>query len=178
MTEGQVGLFVLLLVVLFSSVLSAAEGTPVASAKESGSAWGDLDRDGDLDRVVMGPGDTSEQGKAPHMLYVHEDGVLQDRTSDFAPDWNVPVKLGTGQRESRGDVFFLDVNNDGWLDVLTTSPATPDEEPSGLPWIYINKCCSIGGCSATSCSTERWLGLRFENDRVPDMLTGGRPAGD
>ncbi len=47
---------------------------------------------------------------------------------------------------------------------------------SGLPWIYINKCCSVGGCTATSCSTDRWLGVRFENDRVPDMLTGGRPA--
>jgi hypothetical protein len=172
---------VLLLVAVLAPGVSAGPGTVspehgTVAVKQPGSAWGDLDRDGDLDLVVMGKESTSEDGKAPNKLHINVNGVLNDRTADFAPDWDVPEKLVANGVP--GDVFLFDVNNDGWLDVLTTAATAPGEEASGLPWIYINKCCSVGGCAATSCSTDRWLGVLFENDRVPDMLTGGKPAGE
>jgi hypothetical protein len=148
--------------------------TAAGPVKEKGSAWGDLDRDGDADLVVAARQKTTRDGKAPNILFISVNGILTDRTNDFAPDWDVQKHLGA--EETNGDVEFSDLNNDGWLDVITTSAAADGEDDSGLPWVYINKCCSVGGCAATSCSTEQWLGVRFEGDRVPDMLISGKPA--
>ncbi len=175
-------LLVLLVVValtpgLFAQQAELDDGAPsdrvADDPKDNEQARGDLDRDGDIDLVVARQRDWAT--KAPHVLYLNMNGILTDRTSDFAansvdsgdPGFDTP----TGGRQVR----LADMNNDGWLDVISsTAPGSGQPAGIGYPWVYMNQCCSVGGCDATSCSTEDWLGLRFENDRIPEMLTGGR----
>jgi len=140
--------------------------------QDHAQARGDLDRDGDIDLVVARKRDWA--AKAPHVLYLNMNGVLIDRTSDFAGsiDSGDP---GFDPSAAGRHVRVADMNNDGWLDVISsTAPGSGQSSGIGYPWVYMNQCCSVGGCDATSCSTENWLGLRFENDRIPEMLTGGR----
>ena len=141
--------------------------------KDNEQARGDLDRDGDIDLVVA-----RQQNwvtKAPHVLYLNINGVLTDRTSDFATSSVDSGDPGFDTPSGGRQVRIADMNNDGWLDVISSSaPGSGQPEDIGYPWVYMNQCCSVGGCDATSCSTQDWLGLRFENDRIPEMLTGGK----
>lgn len=74
-----------------------------------GIALGDYDRDGDLDLLING------LDAAPNRLYRNEGG------------WRfreVAAQAGVLQPPHNGFVcFFLDYNNDGWPDILTTSLA-------------------------------------------------------
>jgi tetratricopeptide (TPR) repeat protein len=83
-----------------------------------GAALGDYDKDGRLDIFFNG------QGGAPNRLY-HNDG-----------NWHfteVSQKAGVLQPEHNGFVcFFVDYNNDGWPDLLTTSLAPWDATVEGL----------------------------------------------
>jgi tetratricopeptide (TPR) repeat protein len=83
-----------------------------------GAALGDYDKDGRLDIFFNG------QGGAPNRLY-HNDGA-----------WHfteVGQKAGVLQPEHNGFVcFFVDYNNDGWPDLLTTSLAPWDATVEGL----------------------------------------------
>ncbi len=174
-------LLVLLVVValpsgLFAQPVELEDGNPadhVASAKDNEQARGDLDRDGDIDLVVARKQDWAT--KAPHLLYLNMHGVLTDRTNDFGAGSVDSGDPGFDTPTSGRLVRVADMNNDGWLDVISsTAPDSGQPAGIGYPWVYMNQCCSVGGCDATSCSTENWLGLRFENDRIPEMLTGGK----
>jgi tetratricopeptide (TPR) repeat protein len=83
-----------------------------------GIALGDYDKDGRLDLLING------RGGAPDRLY-HNDG-----------NWHfteVAKKAGVLQPPHDGFVcFFLDYNNDGWPDILTTSLAPWDATVLGL----------------------------------------------
>ena len=146
---------------------------PTSDLQDNEHAQGDLDRDGDIDLVVARKQNWT--ANAPHVLYLNMNGILADRTSDFAAG-----SIDSGDPKSDGPtsgrhVRVADMNNDGWLDVISsTAPGSGQSSGIGYPWVYINQCCSVGGCDATSCSTDNWLGLRFENDRIPEMLTGGK----
>jgi len=175
-------LLVLLVVVtltpgLFAQSVGLEEGTQAgrtaSDPEDNEQARGDLDRDGDIDLVVARKQDWVT--KAPHVLYVNMNGILTDRTLDFAAGSVDSGDPGFDTRTSGRHVRIADMNNDGWLDVISsTAPGSDQPAGVGYPWVYMNQCCSVGGCDATSCATENWLGLRFEDDRIPEMLTGGK----
>ncbi|MGH9721656.1 MAG: FG-GAP-like repeat-containing protein [Bryobacteraceae bacterium] len=74
-----------------------------------GAALGDYDRDGDLDILING------LGSAPNRLY-RNDGKWRFK--------EVSREAGVVQPPHNGFVcFFVDYNNDGWPDILTTSLA-------------------------------------------------------
>ncbi len=165
-------LFLYLLVILVVALPTPGSCAERAASdpQDNQQARGDLDRDGDIDLVVARTRDWVAKAP-PHVLYLNMNGVMIDRTGDFAVG---SVDSGDASASGR-HVRLADLNNDGWLDVISsTAPGSDPSASIGYPWIYINQCCSAGGCGATSCSTEKWLGLRFENDRIPEMLTGGK----
>ena len=147
----------------------AQTAAPERNGKDRVQALGDLDRDGDVDLIVVR--EQAAATEAPHVLYVNTNGVLVDRTADLAA--GAEDDTATVKRQVR----VADMNNDGWLDLISSAAPGPDGDSGiGYPWVYLNQCCAVGGCQATSCSTDDWLGLRFENDRIPEMLSGGKPS--
>jgi hypothetical protein len=70
-------------------------------------------------------------------------------------------------------VALADVNNDGWLDIVTaTTYMDSDPKHIGHPRVYINK-----GCSGACDGTADWLGFRYEEARIPELLSDSLQAG-
>ena len=145
---------------------------------EKSYAWGDLDRDGDVDLVIARKQPGTSTGQRRNVLLVNESGVLTDRTSEFAVASSVPGDMGFFTPTNDRDVVVVDVDLDGWLDVVTAVTLSQGEpQHIGYPRVYINQCCAVGGCAATSCTTGDWGGLRYEFDRIPAMLSDSGQAG-
>jgi tetratricopeptide (TPR) repeat protein len=102
----------------FTNVTKAAGLNEPPDYGAIGIALGDYDKDGRLDLLING------RDSAPNRLY-HNDG-----------NWHfteVAAKAGVVQPPHNGFVcFFLDYNNDGWPDILTTSLAPWEATVEGL----------------------------------------------
>ncbi len=102
----------------FTNMTKAAGINEPAAFGAIGAALGDYDKDGRLDILING------LDPAPNRLY-HNDG-----------NWHfseVARKAGVYQGSHNGFVcFFVDYNNDGWPDILTTSLASWDATVEGL----------------------------------------------
>ncbi|MCZ6812018.1 MAG: FG-GAP-like repeat-containing protein [Planctomycetota bacterium] len=142
------------------SRLSAPAEVGAADTQEKDYAWGDVDCDGDIDLVVVRKEPWTTTGKRPNVLLINEAGVLTDRTADFASDSDVAGDKGFLTPTNDRDVVLVDVNGDGWLDIVTAVTLT-DNQAKHLshPRVYINKG-EIGGA---------WQGFRYEDDRIPQM---------
>ena len=148
--------------------LDAAPEVGREDPDEKDFAWGDVDLDGDIDLVIVRKQGWSSPGMRRNVLLMNEgvreghpiDGVLVDRTVEFASATDVPGDLGFLTPTSDRDVILVDLDNDGWLD-LVTAPAQSDGQPKHVshPRVYRNLGASAAG----------WLGFRFENDRIPQM---------
>jgi len=80
-------------------------------------AWGDYDRDGDLDLALMG----TEQGYITK-LYRNDEGTFVDSNNEL-------------DRQSEGDLGWVDFDNDGYLDLVVTGK---DLEAATVLNIYKN----------------------------------------
>ncbi|HKQ49648.1 MAG TPA: VCBS repeat-containing protein [Phycisphaerae bacterium] len=146
--------------------LSAVPANGTNDVDEKDYAWGDVDKDGDIDLVSVRKEPFTSAGKRTNVLYMNEGGVLTDRTSLYATEADVVGDMGFLTPTNDRDVLLVDVNLDTWLDIVTaTTISDGDPKHIGHPRIYINKTES-GGV---------WQGFRFENSRIPTMtsLTGG-----
>jgi hypothetical protein len=160
---------------------SRAEADPArfsADPEEKAYTWGDFDRDGDLDLAISRKQPFTSPGKRVNVLMMNQGGVLTDRTADFAVDTNVAGDFGFNTPTNDRDITVADVNLDGWLDLITSAAINTDDPPHiGYPRVYMNKCCSVGGCGATTCSPSNWQGFRYEYGRIPTMLSDSGQAG-
>lgn len=132
----------------------------VNDPEEKDYAWGDVDKDGDIDLVVVRKEPFTSPGRRVNVLFMNENGVLVDRTDDYATDTDVPGDLGFQTPTNDRDVVLADFNGDGWLDIataVTISDGLPKE--ISHPRIYINKG-AVGGV---------WQGFRFEAGRSPQL---------
>jgi hypothetical protein len=126
---------------------------------------GDLDKDGWDDVVAMRKQASSQLGKKAAFLLMNENGVLTDRTAQYASASDVVGDMGfltpTNTRESA----IADLNGDTWLDVIT-SPTLSDGATKAIshPRVYVNLGDDVNG---------NWLGLRFEDARVDQLMTVG-----
>ncbi len=139
--------------------------TPLTNnTTETDVAWGDLDKDGWIDMAVARKEHFTSQGKRPNVLLMNENGVLTDRSALYAS-----ATLGTPIADqgfltptNDRDVVVADLDNDGWLDVVTaTTRSDGDPKHIGHPRVYMNLGEDLAG---------NWLGLRFENARFPQFF--------
>lgn len=126
--------------------------------------YGDLNKDGFVDLVVARKNPFTVQGTQPNLLLMNENGVLVDRTAQYASASDVPGDQGFLTPTNDRDVKVADLNGDGWLDVVT-GVAIGGGFPKHIshPRVYIN----LG-----KDGSGNWLGLRFENNRIPQILVG------
>ena len=107
--------------------------------EEKDYAWGDVDNDGDTDLVIVRKQPFTSTGKRENVLLMNEGGVLTDRTSEYATDSDVGGDSGFQTPTNDRDVILVDVDDDGWLDMVTATTLT-DNQAKHLshPRVYIN----------------------------------------
>ncbi len=146
--------------------LNAIPANGSNDVEEKDYAWGDVDQDGDIDLVCVRKQPFTSAGKRTNVLYMNEGGVLTERTSQYATETDVPGDLGFNTATNDRDVLLVDLDMDGWLDIVTAVTISDgDPKAVGHPRIYRNK----GSISSV------WQGFRYEVNRIPTMLslTGG-----
>lgn len=142
-----------------STRLVAAANLVVNDNLEKSLVKGDFNRDGWMDVAVARKFPGSIQGGFRNILLMNENGVLVDRTVEYATATDVPGDQGFLAPTNDRDVLAIDVNGDGWLDLITST--TMSDQVSavlGQPRVYIN----LGNDG-----NGNWLGFRFEDDRIP-----------
>jgi hypothetical protein len=150
-----------------TSLLEADQSLVADDLQEKDYAWGDVDKDGDVDLVIVRKEPFTTLGKEPNLLLINHDGVLTDRTAEFVSDSDVAGDNGFLTPTNDRDVVLVDVDLDGWLDIVTAPTLSLDDPKHiGHPRIYRNRGC-LGGCSGT----QDWLGFIHEDARIPQMLT-------
>lgn len=134
--------------------------------QEKDYAWGDLDRDGDIDLIIVRKEPFTSSGRFRNVLLLNENGVLVDRTDEYAVAADVAGDEGFLTPTNDRDVILVDVNNDDWLDIVTCTTLM-DGAPKHIshPRVYMN----LGEDNGF------WQGLRYEEARIPRMHESASP---
>ncbi len=147
---------------------------PAASAISNSNteidfAWGDVDRDGWTDLIVVRKQPVTTSGKRTNVLLMNELGTLVDRTAQFAASSDVPGDMGFLTPTNDRDVYIADLDGDGWDDFVTaTTLSDGDPKHIGHPRVYMN----LGNDGSGN-----WQGFRHEDARIPQLFTvGGTPV--
>lgn len=138
--------------------LVGAPGLVKNDVQEKDYEVGDFDNDGDTDLVIARKQPFTTTGKFPNVLLMNENGQLVDRTVEFASAADVPGDQGFLTPTNDRDITVVDVDLDGWLDVVTGPTYSSGDKHITHPRIYHNKGVDGDG---------NWLGFVFENDRFP-----------
>jgi hypothetical protein len=112
---------------------------------------GDVNRDGAVDLIVVRKVRFSNPGGLANVLFLNNHGTMEDRTSTYIP--------GFADLTDDRDVALVDVDVDGWLDIVTVTTF------SHQPRVYMNRGADLNGT---------WLGFAYVEDdhRIPDFLIG------
>ncbi|MCK5942610.1 MAG: VCBS repeat-containing protein, partial [Planctomycetes bacterium] len=147
-----------------STRVSASNSLVVNDTQEKDYAWADLDKDGDIDLVVVRKQPFTSGGHFPNVLLMNENGVLTDRSATLTTS-TVPGSSGFLDATNDRDVVIADVNGDGWDDVITaTTLTTSMPEYIRANRVYINLG-EIGGV---------WQGLLYDDaNRIDDAPWNG-----
>lgn len=129
---------------------------------EKDFAWADFDRDGFTDLAVARKFPGSVEGGAKNLLLMNENGVLVDRTDNYAISSSSESDVGFLQQTNDRDIKVLDVDNDGWPDLVTSTTMSDNLNARlGQPRIYYNLGDDANG---------NWQGFRFDDDRIPVLF--------
>ena len=145
-----------------SSRIVAASSLLVNDNLEKDFTVGDFDQDGDQDLVCMRKFPGSIQGGFRDILFMNENGVLVDRTLEFGSAADAAGSQGMLDAVNDRDVKAFDVDNDGWLDLVTATTMSDHVNAMlGQPRVYRNLGDDANG---------NWLGFRFEDGRIPQLF--------
>ena len=126
--------------------------------EEKDYAWADVDQDGDIDLVVVRKQIGSNGGRKRNVLFMNEGGVLVDRTNAYASDADDGGQ-GFLDLTADRDVALVDLDGDGWLDMVTTvTYGVGLPKTLSHPRVYRN----LGNDGSGN-----WLGFRYEEARIP-----------
>ncbi|HMN95779.1 MAG TPA: FG-GAP-like repeat-containing protein [Phycisphaerales bacterium] len=130
---------------------------------EKDFAYGDFNKNGWVDLVVVRKFPGSIQGGFRNLLLMNEGGVLVDRTDEYAVASDIEGYFGFLDPTNDRDVKAVDVDGDGWLDLITcTTMSDQVNWILGQPRVYMNLGNDANG---------NWLGFRFEHQRLPQMFS-------
>ena len=127
-----------------------------ADNQEKDYAWGDVNHDGWTDLIVVRkqPFTVGTQGRS-NVLFMNLNGVLTDQTAQWIPDFLDAI-------EDR-DVALVDVDNDGWDDIVTAAACNDAEGGGPDP------------CDPTGISDDSRLYMNLGNDGGGSWLGYGPP---
>ncbi len=130
---------------------------------EKDFGMGDFNNNGRTDLMVMRKFPGSIQGGFENLLLMNENGILVDRTGEYGLDHDVPGgDLGMRAPTNDRNAHVVDVNMDGWLDIVTATTMSDQVNTIlGQPRVYINKGNDGNG---------NWQGFRFEHQRIPQLF--------
>ncbi|MBL8858702.1 MAG: VCBS repeat-containing protein [Planctomycetes bacterium] len=134
--------------------------------EEKDYAWGDVNNDGWTDVVVVRKNGWSQlPNKRVGYLMMNEYGKLVDRTAQYASDSDLPGDFGLMTPTAAREVALIDINNDGWLDMITAATNLTAGDPKSLthPRVFRNKGVVNGV----------WQGFRHEDGRFPQLYPIG-----
>lgn len=149
--------------------LSAIPSVGSANTDEKDFAVGDFDKDGDLDLISVNKLIGTNGGMRRGALFMNENGVMTDRTNEFASDATVTLQGGGASQGlldtcANRDLVIVDVNGDTWLDFVTSPTLTGAQgKAKSHPRVYINQKDSPLG-------SGNWQGFIFDDvNRIPTM---------
>jgi len=146
--------------------LQADPSVSTSDVQEKDYIVGDLDNDGDEDLICVRKQPFTSTGRDINILFMNEGGVLVDRTAQYAAQSDVSGDQGFLTPTNDRDVELVDVNRDGWLDVVTATTLTDNSSKHlSHPRIYIN----LGEIDGV------WQGIRHEDGRIPQMHATAGP---
>jgi len=149
-----------------STRLDVAAALGADDDREKDYAWGDIDKDGDVDLICVRKEPFTSSGRNANLLMMNEGGVLVDRTADYASASDVAGDQGFLTPTNDRDVILVDVDGDTWLDMVTCPTLTDnDQKHLSHPRIYMN----LGESGGV------WQGFRFEDARIPTMHATAGP---
>ena len=99
----------------------------LSDSQEKDYAWGDLNQDGWIDLISVRKQPFTSPGRRTNVLFMNESGMLVDRTSLYATGSDVVGDMGFLTTTNDRDVVIVDVNADGWLDVVTATTLSPGQ---------------------------------------------------
>jgi hypothetical protein len=146
--------------------LVSAASLGSADTQEKDYSWADFDQDGDTDLVVMRKQPFTSPGRFPNVLFMNENGVLTDRTAALASASTVVGSQGMLDATNDRDSVVVDVNGDGWLDLVTcTTLSLGEPQYIRVPRVYINRGDDVAG---------NWLGFLYDDAlRIADTAWQG-----
>ena len=147
-----------------SSRINAPANLVLNDQEEKDYAWGDLDKDGDIDLVIVRKQPFTSGGHFPNVLLMNEGGVLVDRSGTLTTS-TIPGSAGFLDATNDRDVVIADINGDGWDDVITATTLTATmPEYIRANRVYIN----LGEQGGV------WQGLLYDDaNRIDDAPWNG-----
>ena len=121
------------------SRINAPNALVLQDVQEKDMAWGDFDRDGWIDLIVVRKQPFTTQGRYRNVLLMNESGTLTERTNLFASASTVAGDQGFLTPTNVRDVAVGDLDGDGWLDFVTATTFSPGQ-PKHIshPRVYMN----------------------------------------
>ncbi|MEM8681388.1 MAG: VCBS repeat-containing protein, partial [Planctomycetota bacterium] len=161
-----------------TNVIEVVPETPI---NEKEVEFGDFDKDGDLDALVVTGRSFSFSGRRRNKLYLNNNGVLEERSDLVSgpPDFD-----GFSDYDIARNGFFRDYDNDGWLDMVVlcddfaglevgTTRYYRNNHPGGVFAGFVDETARLNGTNGAACGG---FSADFDQSGADDIYFGNYPG--